>query len=125
MNRPRPVLISPACCSAAAATVSLPPNAEAQQAWQRQWNTLAERVERIAAEDESAGRDYSAGDKLHRAALYRFVAERMMSHRDPERLVVYRPLYGDGGLWVRPVAMFLETVEHDGRTVPRFAPVNE
>ena len=38
-----------------------------------------------------------------------------------EQLVVYRPLYGDGGLWVRPVAMFLETVEHDGRTVPRFA----
>lgn len=37
-----------------------------------------------------------------------------------ERLVVYRPLYGDGDLWVRPVAMFLETVEHDGRTVPRF-----
>ncbi|MBN9520316.1 DUF1653 domain-containing protein [bacterium] len=37
-----------------------------------------------------------------------------------ERLVVYRPLYGDGGLWVRPVGMFLETVEHDGRTVPRF-----
>ncbi|QDU23436.1 DUF1653 domain-containing protein [Urbifossiella limnaea] len=40
-----------------------------------------------------------------------------------ERLVVYRPLYGDGGLWVRPVAMFLESVEHDGRTVPRFAPL--
>jgi hypothetical protein len=37
-----------------------------------------------------------------------------------ERLVVYRPLYGDGGLWVRPAAMFLEPVAHDGRTVPRF-----
>jgi len=37
-----------------------------------------------------------------------------------ERVVVYRPLYGDGGLWVRPLAMFLETVEHAGRTVPRF-----
>jgi hypothetical protein len=37
-----------------------------------------------------------------------------------ERLVVYRPLYGDGGLWVRPAAMFLEPVPHDGRTVPRF-----
>lgn len=42
-----------------------------------------------------------------------------------ERLVVYRPLYGDGGLWVRPVAMFLEPVEHDGRTVPRFAPIDQ
>ena len=37
-----------------------------------------------------------------------------------ERLVVYRPLYGDGGLWVRPAAMFLETVEADGKTVSRF-----
>jgi hypothetical protein len=38
-----------------------------------------------------------------------------------ERLVVYRPLYNDSGLWVRPVAMFLESVEHHGQTVPRFA----
>jgi len=37
-----------------------------------------------------------------------------------EPLVVYRPLYDDSGLWVRPVAMFLEHVEHDGRRVPRF-----
>ena len=37
-----------------------------------------------------------------------------------ERLVVYRPLYNDTGLWVRPVAMFLEPVTADGRTVPRF-----
>ncbi|MDX1735179.1 MAG: DUF1653 domain-containing protein [Halioglobus sp.] len=40
-----------------------------------------------------------------------------------ESLVVYRPLYGDGGLWVRPLAMFLETVQHDGREVPRFTRV--
>jgi cyclomaltodextrinase / maltogenic alpha-amylase / neopullulanase len=38
-----------------------------------------------------------------------------------EELVVYRPLHGEGGLWVRPLAMFLETVEVDGRPVPRFA----
>ena len=37
-----------------------------------------------------------------------------------DRLVVYRPLYGDGGLWVRPLVMFAETVTHDGREVPRF-----
>jgi hypothetical protein len=40
-----------------------------------------------------------------------------------ELLVVYRPLYGDGGLWVRPLAMFTETVSHEGKEVPRFAPV--
>jgi hypothetical protein len=38
-----------------------------------------------------------------------------------EHLVVYRQEYGDRGLWVRPAAMFTETVEVDGRTVPRFA----
>lgn len=41
-----------------------------------------------------------------------------------ERLVVYRALYGERGLWVRPLAMFTETVEVDGETVPRFAPVS-
>lgn len=38
-----------------------------------------------------------------------------------EELVVYRLLYGDFGLWVRPRAMFLETVVIDGRTIPRFS----
>jgi hypothetical protein len=38
-----------------------------------------------------------------------------------EQLVVYRPLYGNGGLWVRPLSMFLDTVTHDGETQPRFS----
>ena len=37
-----------------------------------------------------------------------------------EPLVVYRPLYGEGGLWVRPAAMWSETVERDGKTYRRF-----
>ena len=37
-----------------------------------------------------------------------------------EPYVVYRPLYGDGEMWIRPAAMFAETVERDGSTVPRF-----
>lgn len=42
-----------------------------------------------------------------------------------EPMVVYRPLYGEGGLWVRPEAMFLETVEVDGKCVPRFSRCEE
>ncbi|MGO3128114.1 MAG: DUF1653 domain-containing protein [Luteimonas sp.] len=38
-----------------------------------------------------------------------------------EPVVVYRPLYGEGALWVRPHAMFVETVDVDGIEVPRFA----
>lgn len=37
-----------------------------------------------------------------------------------EWLVVYEALYGDGGLFVRPAAMFVETVKVDGLDVPRF-----
>lgn len=34
--------------------------------------------------------------------------------------VIYRALYGEGGLWVRPAAMWLETVQRDGATMSRF-----
>lgn len=34
--------------------------------------------------------------------------------------VVYRALYGDFGLWVRPADMFAETIEMDGQSRPRF-----
>lgn len=37
-------------------------------------------------------------------------------------MVVYRALYGEHGLWVRPAAMFTENVIVDGRPTPRFAP---
>ena len=40
-----------------------------------------------------------------------------------EEMVVYRALYGECGLWVRPAKMFFETVERDGRTMKRFEPV--
>lgn len=42
-----------------------------------------------------------------------------------EDMVVYRALYGDGELWVRPAAMWSETVEKDGYRGPRFAPVED
>lgn len=38
-----------------------------------------------------------------------------------EPLVVYRALYGDKGIWVRPLSMFYEMVEAGGKSVPRFA----
>lgn len=37
-----------------------------------------------------------------------------------EPLVVYQALYGEMGLWVRPAAMFTESIEFNGRRVPRF-----
>jgi hypothetical protein len=40
-----------------------------------------------------------------------------------EKLVVYRALYGEKQIWVRPLKMFLEEVEIDGKKIPRFSPV--
>lgn len=37
-----------------------------------------------------------------------------------EPMVVYRALYGEGDVWVRPLPMFLDTVTRDGETKPRF-----
>lgn len=42
-----------------------------------------------------------------------------------EPLVLYRPLYDESGMWVRPHAMFFEHVEIDGRRQPRFAPIDD
>lgn len=43
-------------------------------------------------------------------------------HSETEEWVVfYQALYGEFGLWVRPLSMFLESVEVDGEQVPRFA----
>jgi hypothetical protein len=37
-----------------------------------------------------------------------------------EPMVLYRPLHHASGSWVRPLSMFLETVAHEGRRLPRF-----
>ena len=42
-----------------------------------------------------------------------------------EPMVVYRALYGEGGLWVRPASMWDETIERDGQTFKRFTFIGE
>ena len=42
-----------------------------------------------------------------------------------EPLTLYRALYGEQGLWVRPAAMFMEDVVIDGIQQPRFAKVSD
>lgn len=42
-----------------------------------------------------------------------------------EEMVVYRALYGDGGVWVRPISMWNEKVERDGKRFSRFTYIGE
>lgn len=56
----------------------------------------------------------------YKGELYE-VMEVAMHSETGERLVVYRALYGDYGVWVRPLGMFAENVKKDGNLVPRFA----
>lgn len=42
-----------------------------------------------------------------------------------ETMVVYRALYGEGGVWVRPASMWNEEVERDGVSVKRFTYICE
>lgn len=42
-----------------------------------------------------------------------------------EPMVVYRALYGDGGLWVRPAAMWTEQIQRDDYQGPRFQHIEE
>lgn len=42
-----------------------------------------------------------------------------------EPMVVYRALYGEGGLWVRPAAMWSEQVDREGYSGPRFVYIGE
>lgn len=56
----------------------------------------------------------------YKGNMYRVIGE--ATHSETlERLVVYQALYGERGLWVRPRAMFLETVTVGGEEQARFA----
>ena len=56
----------------------------------------------------------------YKGQLYEVIDVAKHSETD-ELLVVYRRLYGDHSLWVRPLAMFLATVMVEGQSLPRFA----
>jgi hypothetical protein len=56
----------------------------------------------------------------YKGKLYQVVGEAIHSET-MEPLIVYRALYGEYRLWVRPKAMFCEIIELEGKEVPRFA----
>ena len=59
----------------------------------------------------------------HKGQDYEVLGVAKHSETEAE-FVVYRALYGDRGLWIRPVAMFTEIVDKGGVSVPRFSRVD-
>ncbi len=55
----------------------------------------------------------------YKGSLYQVLHTARHSETE-ESLVVYRCLYGEYGVWVRPLAMFAETVTVDGKEILRF-----
>ncbi|MFD2228731.1 DUF1653 domain-containing protein [Alkalimarinus sediminis] len=67
--------------------------------------------------------DLSPGKYRHYKGRFYHVYGTATHSETSETLVVYRPLYGEGKLWVRPLSMFTESVIVDGESQPRFARV--
>jgi hypothetical protein len=55
----------------------------------------------------------------YKGGIYEVIGTARHSETE-ETMVVYRALSGSGGLWVRPAAMFAESVEIGGERIPRF-----
>ncbi|OUS11672.1 hypothetical protein A9Q89_08040 [Gammaproteobacteria bacterium 53_120_T64] len=54
-----------------------------------------------------------------------YAVDNIAKHSETDEIfVVYRALYGERGLWVRPLAMFDETIEREGVRLKRFAPAS-
>jgi len=65
--------------------------------------------------------DLPKGLYRHYKGPYYKVVDVARHSETEEPLVIYQALYGEKGMWARPLTMFTETVEIDGVTVPRFA----
>jgi hypothetical protein len=61
------------------------------------------------------------GKYRHYKGQYYEVIDLVCHSETEEWLVLYKPLYGDQALWVRPFDMFVEGVEINGEMIPRFA----
>lgn len=60
----------------------------------------------------------------YKGGEYEYICE--ARHSETEELyVVYRPVYNDSGVWIRPRAMFFGEVEVNGAKVPRFEEIKE
>jgi hypothetical protein len=60
------------------------------------------------------------GKYQHFKGNYYLVLHLAKHSETDELMVVYQPQYGDRDIWVRPLSMFDETIQRDGKTLKRF-----
>lgn len=66
------------------------------------------------------------GKKFRHFKGNEYLVLHIASHSETlEEMVVYKALYGEMGVWVRPLAMFLEQVEVEGKLIRRFKEISE
>ena len=92
----------------------------AQAAWIDAWSGLAERIEGHAARDEAAGHRWSAGCKYRRACIYWFTAERMTSHKAPEKAHAYAAMVRcfDKSVTLHGAPIESVRIPYEGTTLP-------
>jgi dienelactone hydrolase len=93
---------------------------EAQALWLARWSDLARRVESLARQDEEAAHRFSAGRKYLRACVYYMTAERMASHRKPEKLALYKSMLATfrKGVELRGEPIEFLDIAYEGTTLP-------
>ncbi|HTH44213.1 MAG TPA: DUF1653 domain-containing protein [Oxalicibacterium sp.] len=65
----------------------------------------------------------SARYRHYKGGIYEFVCAAKLESDPKVVMIVYTA--ADGSYWTRPESVFFETVEHQGRRVPRFAPLDD
>jgi hypothetical protein len=58
----------------------------------------------------------------YKGGIYDVICEAILEPDPSITMIVYQG--ADGTIWTRPASVFFELVEHEGGTVPRFAPIN-
>lgn len=92
----------------------------AQQAWAEAWSALARQLADYGHRDAGAGHPLSAARKFRRACIYMFTAERMTSHRLPQKAERYAFMVDCFERWVRLGGLPIEFVRipYEGTTLP-------
>jgi hypothetical protein len=71
-------------------------------------------------------REIKAGKKYRHFKGNEYSVLHVAKHSETlEDMVVYQALYGERGIWVRPLSMFLEKKEVDGKIINRFEEIND